>query len=332
MNWLRLIRWKNLLIVFLTQLLVWYCLIYKGYQWLQTISQWIPFPSVAQRVTLLHSIPFFFCISGSTFLIAAAGYIINDYFDLKIDIINRPDKVLIEKRIPMRSAIIAHSVLNIIALGLAGFLAFWYGHYEWLLLQITCTVLLWFYSTHFKKQYIIGNVAIALLTTLTIVVLLVYSPAMYLFAGMMMHIRIGNNIDFINPFWVCISYCFFAFTTTWMREIVKDMEDFKGDAAEGCMTMPIRRGLEFSQRFAQVIGIITIIALGVISFYLFQENKFLLSGYVLLLLLLPLIAWCIFLQRRNTTEHYHAASKWLKVIMVAGICSLIVYHFTNNIH
>ena len=105
----------------------------------------------------------FLCLSLSTVLIAAAGYIINDYFDVKIDIINRPEKMVLEKRIPRRYGIIAHTVLNIVGLGLAAYVARQAGHYEWLILQVFCTVLLWFYSASFKRQFIIGNVVVACL-------------------------------------------------------------------------------------------------------------------------------------------------------------------------
>ena len=311
-EWLRLIRWKNLLIVFLTQLLVWYCLIYEP-------------TNFRGFITILDFLP----VAVSTVLIAAAGYVINDYFDIKIDIINRPDKVILEKKIPLRVAIMAHVGLNILALSIASIAASRGGHYEWLLVQLGCTVILWFYSTDFKRQFVIGNVVVALLTALTILILIVYMPAMP-----MMHLKRYPEPPppLISATTICYGYAFFAFALTWMREIVKDMEDYKGDAAEGCMTMPIKKGLEFSQRFIQAIGVITIAVLCLIVYYFFSERYIVLGIYTTTFIVAPLIAWCIFLQRRNTTEHYHAASKWLKVIMVAGICSLIVYHFTNSIH
>jgi len=122
MPWLQLIRWKNLLIVFLTQFLAWWCVILPG------------MPVV---LTPLH----FLLLSLSTVLIAAAGYIINDYFDIKIDTINKPEKVVLEKIIPRKQAIIAHSLLNVVALILAGYVAAQAHHYEWLLLHAAALVL-----------------------------------------------------------------------------------------------------------------------------------------------------------------------------------------------
>ena len=159
MDWLRLIRWKNLLIVFFTQLLVWYCLIHLSddfWGWL-TFFDFLP-------------------LGASTALIAAAGYIINDYFDIKIDVINRPDKVVIEKRIPLRAAIIAHSLLNAFAIALVLPLAWKHHHPEWLLLQVAGhhTAVVLFY-THFKRQLLTGNLLVSLLAALTVLVLQVYA-------------------------------------------------------------------------------------------------------------------------------------------------------------
>ncbi len=303
MPWLRLIRWKNLLIIFLTQLLAWWCVI------------------LPESPEILNTVNFLF-LTVSTMLIAAAGYIINDYFDIKIDSINKPDRIVLEKAIPMRQAILSHSILNIIALMLAGYVAAQAHHYEWLLVQVSCTLLLWFYSTDFKRQYITGNIAIALLTSFTIITLFIYEPALQLEAQM--PLLTGSHSSL--PVWVLAVYAYFAFLLTWMREIVKDMEDFKGDVAEGCVTMPIKRGLEFSTRFTLVLSLLAIIPLLVASFTLFKHNYTLLASYLVVLLILPLILWSVFLGKGFTEQHYGKASRGLKIIMLLGICSLLIYH------
>lgn len=312
MDWLRLIRWKNLLIVFFTQLLVWYSLIYDSTHFggLWAITDFLP-------------------LAVSTVLIAAAGYIINDYFDIKIDIINRPEKVVLEKKIPLKTAIIAHTLLNIAGMLLAGFVAVRAHHVEWLLVQVVCITLLWFYSTDFKKQFITGNVVVALLTALTILVLQVYEP------GISSHLRLKSLRTIIppviKPAVVLYSYAFFAFMLTWMREIVKDMEDYIGDAEEGCVTMPIKMGLPFSTSFIRVLGAITLLCLGGIVYYLYQVHHTYLATHVLATICIPLAGWCIFIGNNNTTAHYHTASNRLKIIMIVGIGSLLIYYTTNNL-
>jgi 4-hydroxybenzoate polyprenyltransferase len=315
MHWLKLIRWQNLLIVFLTQMLAWACVI-------------LPAQHYSEIPLLLH-FNNFLLLSLSTVTIAAAGYIINDYFDIKIDIINRPDSVILEKRIPLRMAIIAHTVLNFTGLILAAVVARRGGHYSWLLLPIGCSVLLWFYSTHFKRQFMTGNVVVALLTSFTIIVLMLYEPAIHYYTIQPPFIP-AENKTIPNPAWVLGIYTCFAFTLTWMREIVKDMEDFKGDANEGCITMPIKWGLERSARFTQVLGLLAITPLLFGAIRLINAQWFVLGIYTIVLLALPVAVWTLSLNRKATTQHYHAMSRWLKIIMVSGIGSLILYYFQTH--
>jgi len=303
MAWLKLIRWKNLLIIFLTQFLAWGCVILPEN------------PKVLIPVNFL-------LLSFSTILIAAAGYIINDYFDIKIDSVNRPGKVILEKVIPRKQAIISHTILNLLALFLAGIVAIQAHHPEWLFFQACCTLLLWFYSTHFKRQYITGNVVVALLTALTIIVLLVYEPILQ--SGLQLH----SLISILSiPQWVLCIYAYFAFMLTWMREIVKDMEDLKGDDAAGCITMPIKCGLDYSTRFIMALASLVVLPLIAVTVILFWHHYVIPPLYITGALILPIIIWSLFLGRKYTVQHYHNASTGIKLIMMIGICSLLIYHF-----
>ncbi len=303
MPWLRLIRWKNLLIIFLTQLLAWWCVV-------------VPDAPFVPDVLNLQN---FLLISASTLLIAAAGYIINDYFDIKTDAINKPYKVVLETVIPRKQAIIAHTALNIFALILAGIVAVQAHHPEWVFLQLSCTLLLWFYSTDFKRQYITGNVAISLLTALTLLILILYEPTAHP-GGMPL------KYAFSDKGYVLLFYAYFAFMLTWMREIVKDMEDQIGDEKTGCMTMPIKRGLQYSANFTLALAAVVIISLVVVSLVMLRGHFWQLPLYFTLLLLIPLLIWCFRFSKRSGTNHYHTASSQLKIIMLSGICSLIIYH------
>jgi len=131
-----------------------------------------------------------------------------------------------------------------------------------------------------------------------------------------------------NPLSVAILfvYAFFAFMLTWIREIVKDMEDLKGDEAEGCITMPIKHGLAYAARFASVLAVVAIVPLAISAAALFSLGYMLLSLYVVGLLVIPLAVWIWFLwQGAASSAHYHQASRILKIIMVLGVCSLLVY-------
>lgn len=308
MSWLRLIRWNNLLIIFLTQFLTWFCV-------LLPVRKFTP-----GSYTL--SFPHFTLVCLSTVLIAAAGYIINDYFDIRIDTINRPGKMILERKIPRRMAILSHLLLNFVAIIMAGYVAWTAGHPEWLLLQLACITLLWFYSTHFKRQFMTGNVVVSLLTALTILTLLVYEPSLFYFSSFPVMLQFDTE-ELANPLWVLGIYTYFAFLLSWIREVTKDMEDFKGDAEEGCMTVPIKWGLLKTSRLVQLLASIAIAPLLIATF----KISGLLGAYIGLALALPLIIWAIALPRQATVAHYHRMSRWLKIIMVLGIGSLIIYFY-----
>lgn len=295
----------------LTQLLVWLCVI-------RPIQHWshIPF--------LLNGF-YFSLICVSTVLIAAGGYIINDYFDIKIDAINRPGKVILERKIHRRAAIIVHSVCNVAALIMSGWVAYRAGHPEWVLLQLGCTVLLFFYSTHFKRQFMTGNVVVAVLTALTIITLVIYEPALQPYwLKTPMLFKDGARLP--NPIWVLGIYTGFAFILTWMREVVKDMEDHIGDAAEGCVTLPIRWGLRASSRFVQALSLVALVPLVIAAWKVMGF----LGIYTFVFITVPLLAWTYLLPRQATTAHYRRMSRWLKIIMVLGIGSLLIYFYQAN--
>ncbi len=332
--WLSLVRWPNLLIVALTQWVAWWTII-------------APSGGLVQVLTPAG----FAMLCLSTVLIAAAGYIINDYFDIRIDVINKPDKVILERLIPRRAAIKVHWLFNGLALMLAAAVALPAGHPEWLLLQLFCIGLLWRYSTTWKRRFMIGNVIVALMTALTIVALIVYEPRLTDFSAGMIpgwHIPAlpSGFLSLHNGFLALLLFSMFAFLLTWMREIVKDMEDFKGDEAEGCVTMPIRWGLLRSSRMVQALGGVTILLLllawlaTVLVLTPFSSGgelprdpgrfpgaSYILAGYILLALIVPLAAWIVRLPRGATQRHYHKASRQLKWIMVLGIVMLLIIRF-----
>lgn len=307
----QLIRWRNLIIVFFTQAFIWLCVVLP-------LKRWYP-----DTVFLLG--PHFLLLALSTIFIAAAGYIINDYFDVRIDLINKPDKVIIERKISRRGAIILHSLLNVMGLVLALYLAWKLHRPSVILIQLGSTLLLWLYSTKLKRQFISGNIAVALLTALTVLIIAVFEPALYPFMHMNFFFKRGSAL-FVNPMGVIIVYAYFAFMLTWMREIVKDMEDFKGDIENGCLTMPIKIGLEKSGKWVIVLGMLTVIPLLLAAGKLLSGKWIILGIYTLLALVIPIISLLFMLPRKAVREHYARASKRLKWIMVAGICSLLLYY------
>ena len=116
---------------------------------------------------------------------------------------------------------------------------------------------------------------------------------------------------------------------TWMRETVKDMEDVRGDAEEGCNTLPIKMGLEFTAQFVRVLGAFTLLILGAASIYVFKMGYTYLGIYATVAVIAPLLWLTFTLGSVNSSDYFARASRWLKMIMLSGICTLIIYHISN---
>lgn len=272
----RLVRMTNLVIVAITQYLTRILLIGPRSDWRQIIAD-----------------PDMFFLSLSTVCIAAAGYIINDYFDVKIDIVNKPERVVVGRYLKRRWAMGAHQVLNIFGALLGLLVSHWI-----FLINVFSITLLWFYSERFKRKPFIGNFIVSLLTGFSLLVLTVYFPA-------------NRHLVFI--------YAVFSFFISLIREIIKDMEDIRGDAAHGCRTLPIIWGIRRTKTF-----LYSVLSLFVVTLFLMAkvlENHVL--SILFVLLLIP-IGWLVFrLMKSDKHRDFKELSNLCKVIMLLGLLTMI---------
>lgn len=275
---LKLIRSLNLLIIAFTQYMCRYFIIGRGNDSILTIlSDWK-----------------FFLLVLCTVMVAAAGYIINDYYDIKIDLINKPKRVVIGKLLNRRIAMFSHFILNT----LASFLSLILGLKIFLVIVVT-TILMWFYANQLKRTPLLGNLLISFLTGMS-----VYMPA-FLYTQ-------SDRLLFI--------YAVFAFFISLLREIIKDMEDVKGDEEFGCRTLPIIWGI---RRTKIVLYCISGIFAGCMLLTLFASEKPLLLYFALVLL--PLfIVFIVALAKADTTRQFLQLSGFCKWMMLAGIISMVV--------
>jgi len=296
---LKLIRIENLLIIALTQCCIQYFV-------LKDFLEYTKFT------------PFLFFISIlSTTLIAAAGYIINDYFDVKTDKINRPETVVLDVTIKRRMAMLLHIVFNAIGLILGLYLALKCHNVKLVTFQLLSIILLWFYSTHFKKQLLVGNLVVSTLTATIPLLPLVYdfyfTPEINPFI-----------IEYIKTImkslvYVVVGYSLFAFLTSFAREVIKDMEDYKGDVQTGCKTMPIVWGMVTSKVVTFFVVSITIGFLLLACLHFFKKQDFLPLYYIVGLIILPLIIIVLLTVTAKTSKDFKMASLLLKFVMLFGI-------------
>ncbi|MEO7264028.1 MAG: geranylgeranylglycerol-phosphate geranylgeranyltransferase [Ferruginibacter sp.] len=301
----RLIRWPNLFFIALTQSLFYFCV----YQSLLTDKS---------------GTHFLFCLlCMASILIAAAGYIINDYFDMHIDAINKPAKVVVDKLVKRRWAIIWHLVFSLAGLLISVYIS--YKTHTWIIAiaNLGCVVLLWFYSTTFKKKLLSGNIIIAALTAWVIVVV-------YFFAGAGLPDMAGwldgkYNFDVKKFYKLTILYASFAFIVSLIREVIKDLEDMDGDAKYNCKTMPVIWGVPPSKVFIAVWLVVCIASLTVLQLYAWQLGWWIVVLYSLVLIIIPLLYILKKLYPATSSADYHKLSLAIKAVMFFGILSMIFF-------
>ncbi len=238
----------------------------------------------------------FWVLALSTVCIAAAGYIINDYYDIKIDAINKPERLLIGRRIRRRKAMFAHLILSGAGLLLGLLLSIPVG-----LINLGAVLLLWGYSARLKKMLLIGNVVIALLSASMLLIVAVYA-------------------DELNR--ITLGYATFAFLISLIREIIKDIEDMKGDASFECRTLPIVAGM----RGAKLVlyPLVAVFQTFVIIVILHPASSLLFDGYMVLLVLLPSVWLIVKLLRADRKRDFTYLSNLNKLIMFTGILSMLL--------
>ena len=303
----RLIRWPNLVFIALTQSLFYYCIIIPS----------LPESYYQQSHKLTP--PLFYLLVTASVLIAAAGYIINDYFDINIDLVNKPAKMVVQKIIKRRWAIFFHLVITFAGLALSGYVSL-KTSLVIIVANIICALLLWVYSTTFKKKLLSGNIIISGLTAWTVLVLyFATNTTLTLTPGLPSEVAAGMH----RIYKFAALYAGFAFIISLIREVVKDIEDMEGDARYNCKTMPIVWGIPATKVFVGVWLAVLIGALIVVQFYVFQIGWWLNALYVLLLVIIPLIWILKKFYIAQTNAQYHHISNMIKFVMLTGICSIL---------
>lgn len=266
----------------------------------------------------------FFLLSFSTVMIAAAGNIINDYFDVRADRVNRPERLIIGKYVKRRVAIVTHWGINIVAFGIAIYLSWRLNSFWYVFIHLLSINILWFYSLYFKRRFLIGNVLIAALTAL--VPLLV---GIYFYQTLSTELISFESIDpkfsMVAPsfiLWLCFLLAAFAFLLNLAREIVKDMEDVEGDKLINAKTLPITLGIKKTKIVIGILLIITSLSASLV-WYVFKIPLFnlfpvLISGLFTLsaLLLLP---------AAKDKVRYKTINGLIKIAMVAGLCTPVFW-------
>ncbi|MFO7852115.1 MAG: geranylgeranylglycerol-phosphate geranylgeranyltransferase [Bacteroidota bacterium] len=314
---LKLIRWQNLLIVIATQFLIRYALIntIAGDMILEGMMPGGPHSYMTLQLPFID----FLILVLATVFITAGGYVINDYFDIRTDLVNKGE-VIVGTKVPRRRAMMWHNILS----GLGVVAGFWVSYrlgYFWLgSVFLVVSGLLYFYSVTYKRQFLVGNIIVALLTAFVPLLVAIYELlAMHNYYGSQLLSPYSIKVIF---YWVT-GFSGFAFLTTLAREIVKDMEDFEGDRAYGSRSLPVVAGIRFSKIIVSSIISITIILM-IIMWALYIKDIISLL-YILLALVIPLVYSILALIRGQSTAQFNYVSTVIKGVMLTGILYTVLY-------
>lgn len=302
----RLVRSLNLVFIAFTQLLFLICIVMPVFG-----QSGMPVPIPVYQFVLLMI---------ASILIAAGGYIINDYFDLNIDRVNKPGKLVVEKIIKRRWAIVWHLVLSAAGILISAFVA-WKIRIWWLApANVCCVIALWFYSTTFKRKLLSGNIIISLLTAWTVMVV-----------GFMVHYKVIRTpgvyglVEASKIMRITFLYAAFAFIISLIREVIKDIEDMAGDEKYGCRTMPIVWGVNVSKVFVGTWIIVLVAALVIVQAYVLTFAWWWSALYCVLFIVVPLLVILRKLYTAQLSEEFHKLSNGVKFVMLTGIVSMIFF-------
>lgn len=307
---LKLIRLKNLLIIALIQIVIKYFL----------IEVYIAEPSLTY-----FSFSFYLI---ALILIVASGYIINDIYDVETDKINKSEAIIIDKKIKKSEAFKAYYFLNFLGLVCGFFAAFTVNKLLLWFVFLFFIFSLWRYSQKYKTSFIIGNIQVAFLTSLSIINL-----------GLFELLSTGLNLkeESLMIFLIILFYAGFSFITTLIREIVKDLEDLEGDQKINAETLAITYGLKKSKNIVIGLTSATIICIAYFQYFQYSvistqfEYEIYIWGVNDISIIYTLFVQVLFLFfiyktfKAINKEDFHFLSMLSKIIMLVGILSIPVF-------
>ena len=299
MNYLKLIRYQNLLMLALMQLIFRY-----GFLELQNI----PLALADWQYGILVL---------ATVCIAAGGYIINNIFDVETDTENKPENVIVGKFISETRAYNWYIGFTVIGVAMGFYLSNVINKPSFASIFIVIAATLYFYATSLKQSLLIGNFIVALLLSFSVIIIGIFD---------LFPITTEENRPVMGLlFGILLDYAIFAFIINFIREIVKDLQDVEGDLNQGMNTLPIIFGVKRTAKLVFVLSFIPIICIVYyINSNLFASGLLYATVYGLVLILAPLLYFSTKNWSAVTTQDFHHLSTVLKWILFFGILSIVV--------
>lgn len=304
----KLVRWTNLLMIALMMLLVYYCLMSPLF--------------TSGIAAVMPPAPSFLLLVLSLVFIVAGGYVINDIFDVDIDKINKPERQLVTTVFSEKEARIFYNVLTLIGLlaALASSIIIAKTKFFTLFAILLLLVgVLYSYSSTYKKKLVVGNLIVSLLVAFS--VFLPWLFEMIYLSNNVLVLSLSKNIMMeILPY--VMIYTVFAFLMNFIREILKDAEDLKGDSVTHCRTIPIVYGIKKMNVILLVLALLVYVLLLYFMIDLWKMKSYITLGIIFFIWnTFPVMFFNLFV--KNVNVNYHGYSVFYKVIMLLGVLSMI---------
>lgn len=302
-NLLLLIRLPNLVIVAVTLLAVRYLVIIPELQ--------------ALGMTPGISATEFMLVVANSMIIAAGGYILNDVYDIEIDRINRPERQVIGKLLSRNEGVQVTTILLLLALIIGILASFMMASALPSMVFPVAILVVWWYAARLKKTLIWGNLAVACMTSATIGMIWLFELDA---AGLLQNSQIHTS--FLNS--IILAVMIFAGGLNFVREIVKDIEDIRGDTEVNCHSLPVVAGIKSSIKVINVLTILMLLVLIACLLWLWNKELQYVSVWLIVMVVTPLLVFLRLVNHAENKQEYHRSSSLLRWIMVFGLVSLIV--------
>ncbi|NOR86736.1 MAG: hypothetical protein GQ527_03915 [Bacteroidales bacterium] len=307
----RLIRWPNLLMIVLAQILLQYMVI-------------SPVFSLIQMESPLDTFQFILLILSTVFM-AAFGYAYNDVQDVAIDEINKNQKRVIDTEISKKAGLRIAWGFLIFALIPALYLTIALEMIQLFLIHIIIAVGLWYYSIDLKKKVLSGNLLISFFTAFSIFIVWLYHLVVLINNPSLM-VDARKIIPILNT--VVLSYTLFAFIISFIRELIKDAEDIQGDRKHEVKTFAVVFGIEKTKMLIYVLSLVMLFLVVISAYYTYVYDWIKLGIYLLVAVGIPLIYLNMNLNKSKNAEDFSDLSTLAKIIMVAGILSMQLFYIS----
>lgn len=306
MNYLKLIRFQNLMMLALMQLLFRYG--FLNYQSIPlALNNW-------QYLLLVFA----------TVMIAAGGYVINNIIDQATDNYNKPNQVVVGRGISETNAYNVYFLVTVLGVGTGFYLSNVIAKPGFAAIFIIISATLYLYAVTLKQLLLIGNFVVALLLAFSVIIIGIFD----LFPV----ITPENKAVMRGLFSILLDYALFAFVINFIREIVKDMEDINGDYKLGMNTLPIALGLSRTSKIVFALSLIPLVmVIFYVKAYIFENDLYFATLYALIFIVAPLIYFAVKMANAKKNQDFHHLSTVLKLIILFGLFSIAIVTY-NILH